>query len=89
MRGDHGISNMAEAGRPLAVAVNGVVAGLSFTYRAPGSDHTEFWGTLVPRFFHNGRNFVQVYAIDGPVNALRLHRLGSPSVPSIPAAART
>jgi hypothetical protein len=85
----HGISTMAEAGRPLAVAVNGVVAGLSFTYRTPGSDHTEFWGTLVPRFFHNGRNFVQVYAIDGPVDAPRLHRLGSPSVPSVPASART
>ncbi len=77
----HGVTTMAAAGRPLVVAVNGVVAGLSFTYRAPGSDHTEFWGTLVPRFFHNGRNFVQVYAIDGPVGAPRLHLLGSPSVP--------
>ncbi len=80
----HGVTTMATSGRPLAVAVNGVVAGFSFTYRAPGSDHTEFWGTLVPRFFHTGRNFVQVYAIDGPVSAPRLHLLGTPSVPAAP-----
>ncbi len=65
----HGVTSDPHVGRPLAVVVNGVVAGLSFTYRAPGSDHTEFWGTLVPRFFHNGRNFVQVYTIEGPMNA--------------------
>ena len=78
---------MAGAGRPLAVAVNGVVAGLSFTSRAPGSDHTEFWGTLVPRFFHNGRNLVQVFSIDGPVGTPRLHLLAPPSAPAAPASA--
>ncbi len=65
----HGVTSEPRPGRPLAVVVNGVVAGLSFTYRAPGADHSEFWGTLVPRFFHNGRNFVQVFTIDGPTSA--------------------
>ena len=71
----HGVTTLPHAGQPLAVVVNGVVAGLSFTYRAPGSDHTEFWGTLVPRFFHNGRNLVQTYTIDGPTDAPVLHLL--------------
>ncbi len=69
----HGVTTIEQSGRPLAVVVNGVVAGLSFTYRAPGSDHTEFWGTLVPRFFHNGRNLVQTFTIDGPSEAPTLH----------------
>jgi hypothetical protein len=67
------------AGRPVAVVVNGVVAGLSTTYRSPGSDHTEFWGTLVPRAFHDGRNLVQVFVLDGPTDAPRLHLLPSPT----------
>jgi Arylsulfatase A and related enzymes len=71
----HGMTSLKNAGQPLAVVVNGVVAGLSFTYRSPGSDHTEFWGTLVPRFFHNGRNFVQTYTVDGPSDAPVLHLL--------------
>lgn len=69
----HGVTTIPQSGRPLAVVVNGMVAGLSFTYRAPGSDHTEFWGTLVPRFFHNGANLVQTFTIDGPEGAPALH----------------
>ena len=65
------------AGTHLAVVVNGVVAGFSTSYLAPGSDHTEFWGTLVPRMFRTGRNLVQVYAVDGPPAAPRLHLVRS------------
>ncbi len=76
----HGVTSL-RTGRPLAVAVNGIVAGLSFTYRAPGSDQTEFWGTLVPRFFNNGRNLVQTFTIDGPPDAPVLHLLHPVSAP--------
>jgi hypothetical protein len=65
------------AGTHLAVAVNGVVAGFSTVYHAPGASTTEFWGTLVPRMFHNGRNFVQVYLIDGAPAAPRLRLVRS------------
>ncbi len=78
----HGVTTVAASGRPLAVVVNGIVAGLSFTYRAPGSDHTEFWGTLVPRFFHNGRNLVQTFGIDGPPEAPTLHLLPPVAAPN-------
>ncbi len=71
----HGVTGALAAGVPLAVVVNGRVAGFSTTYRAPGSDHSEFWGTLVPRFFHNGRNLVQVETITGPPSAPVLHLL--------------
>jgi hypothetical protein len=64
-------------GTHLAVVVNGAVAGFSTSYLAPGSDRTEFWGTLVPRMFRNGRNLVQIYAVDGPAGDPRLHLVGT------------
>jgi hypothetical protein len=65
------------AGTHLAVVVNGVVAGFSTIYLKPGASTTEFWGTLVPRMFHNGRNLVQVYAVDGSPSDPQLHLVRS------------
>jgi hypothetical protein len=65
------------AGTHLAVVVNGVVAGFSTVYLQPGASTSEFWGTLVPSTFHNGRNLVQVYAVDGDPAAPRLHLVRS------------
>jgi hypothetical protein len=53
--------------RPLAITVNGVVAGLSGTYRDPlDPDRTTFWGVLAPAPFRPGRNDVRVHRIEGP-----------------------
>jgi hypothetical protein len=58
---------------PLAIAVNGVVAGLTFTFEAePGAPHTTFWSPLLPSAFHKGHNAVQVYRIEGSPQAPRL-----------------
>jgi hypothetical protein len=68
----HGITTVAP-GTPIAVVVNGRVAGFSTSYRAPTARQQEFWSTLVPRLFHEGRNQVQVYVIDGAPAAPTLH----------------
>jgi hypothetical protein len=73
----HGTTTAPRAGESYAVVVNGWIAGLSTSYRVPGSDTVEFWGTLVPRFFRNGRNLVQVYRVDGTPDAPRLRLLDS------------
>ena len=67
--GIHGWTTVDRPGRELAVVVNGVVAGVSVSYRAPDSDRVEFWSTLVPRFFHNGGNQVEVYEVSGRASA--------------------
>jgi hypothetical protein len=62
-----------ERGRPLAIAVNGVVAGLSETALDPGvANRTQFWGMLAPDAFVDGDNTVELYAIEGPADAPRL-----------------
>jgi hypothetical protein len=71
----HGWTGLRRAGVPLAIVVNGSVAGLSVSYRAPGSDRVEFWGTLLPRLFHDGRNLVQVFRIEGLPTTPRLRQL--------------
>jgi arylsulfatase A-like enzyme len=63
----------ASSGVPLAITVNGVVAGLAETYdpkagRAPA----EFWSTLAPQLFERGRNELGVFVIAGTPAAPRL-----------------
>lgn len=71
----HGVVDGVRPKTRLAIAVNGVIAGLSFVYRAPSADQPEFWATLVPRMFRPGRNLVQVFAVEGPRGRQTLHQL--------------
>jgi hypothetical protein len=62
-----------KAGEAIAVAVNGVVAGLAETDAEPGvTESTRFWGLLAPEAFHDGTNSVDLYLVDGPAGAPRL-----------------
>jgi hypothetical protein len=67
----------ARVGRTLAVAVNGRIAALATTYGV--RDSTQF-SALAPEWaFHNGRNEVEVYWLEGADAAsARLTRLESP-----------
>lgn len=59
-------------GVPLAVTVNGVVAGLAETW-APGKGApAQFWSTLAPTLFRPGRNELRIYRVDGDATAPRL-----------------
>ncbi|MBK5287913.1 MAG: sulfatase-like hydrolase/transferase, partial [Acidimicrobiia bacterium] len=78
----HGVLGGVDPGTRLAIVVNGVVAGLSAAYRAPGADQVEFWGTLVPRLFHTGRNLVQVFSVDGPPGGPVAHLIAPKAAPS-------
>lgn len=61
------------AGQAIAVAVNGVVAGLAETDAEPGvTESTRFWGLLAPEAFLDGTNTVALYLVDGPATAPRL-----------------
>jgi hypothetical protein len=63
----------APAGKTIAVAVNGIVAGLAQTDVVVGvTESTRFWGLLAPEAFHDGTNSVELYLVDGPVDAPRL-----------------
>jgi hypothetical protein len=58
---------------PLAITVNGVVAGFSATYRDPSSpDRQSFWTLVPPTSFERGRNEVRVYVIRGDPSAPEL-----------------
>jgi hypothetical protein len=83
----HGWTSLPDAGRHLAVAVNGTIAGLSVAYRSPGSDRVEFWATLVPGSFRDGDNDVRIYRIDGPVGSPTLRLLGDSAAASSDSAA--
>jgi hypothetical protein len=62
-----------EAGRALAIAVNGMVAGVAQTTAEPGNpDDTVFWGMLAPGAFRDGSNDLEVFLVDGPAGAPRL-----------------
>lgn len=61
----HGTVAVTREGRPLAIAVNGVVAGLFETFGAPSGGRTEFWGTLPPELFRAGANSLTLYLIEG------------------------
>jgi hypothetical protein len=56
---------------PLAVAVNGTVAGLTASYdETPGDpDGCTFWAELVPGLFRPGANEITLFAISGPPGA--------------------
>jgi arylsulfatase A-like enzyme len=49
----------------VAVAVNGVVAGMATTAPVPGSDRRVYWATLAPQLFRDGRNDVRLYVVTG------------------------
>jgi hypothetical protein len=58
---------------PLAVSVNGVVAGLSGAYANPLiPDDVRYWTVLDPKPFRRGRNDVRVWVITGDPGAPRL-----------------
>ncbi len=52
---------------PLAIAVNGVVAGLATASPLAGSAGVGYFsGSVPPKLFHRGRNYITMYAISGP-----------------------
>ncbi len=53
--------------RPLAIAVNGVVAGLATASPLAGSAGVGYFsGSVPPKLFRPGRNYITMYAISGP-----------------------
>jgi hypothetical protein len=68
-----GVVDQPQGGDPLAIAVNGVVAGLTYTYQGnPGASSTIYWSALNPRAFRRGDNSIQLYRIEGSASAPRL-----------------
>jgi hypothetical protein len=62
-----------EAGRSVAIAVNGVVAGTAETTAdAEDSSRTGFWGMLAPGAFRDGSNDLSLFLVEGPADAPRL-----------------
>lgn len=60
----------AESETPLAIAVNGIVAGFSATYNELFGD--TFWTVVPPQLFRKGSNEVRVYVIRGDPTAPEL-----------------
>jgi hypothetical protein len=63
------------SGRPVAITVNGVVAGIYETWSRTGSTPTEFWGLFPTQLFRNGANDVRLYAIGGSPAEPVLHEI--------------
>jgi hypothetical protein len=61
----HGTINLTAAGRPLALAVNGVIAGVYETYGPVTRGRTEFFGLIPPSVFKAGGNGLALFTIDG------------------------
>jgi Sulfatase len=57
---------------PLAITVNGVVAGLSQTSVRAFTNECRFWSELAPSLFRKGSNQVSVYAVSGTAEAPQL-----------------
>jgi hypothetical protein len=53
-------------GVPLAVAVNGVIAGVFDTFGAPDASVSEWWGLMPPQLFVPGTNDLTVARVEGP-----------------------
>lgn len=53
---------------PLAVTINGTVAGLTSTSQVAFADppRCRYWGELAPSLFRSGSNQVGIYAVSGP-----------------------
>jgi Sulfatase len=65
------------AGAPLAITVNGIVAGLSGADPPPGAPDKRVFSTVLdPAAFHAGRNVIGVAVIDGLPDAPSLVPLG-------------
>ena len=63
-------------GIPLAIAVNGTIAGVTESVlENPDSPEATFWATASPRSFRRGANEIVVYEIRGSPAAPRLRRL--------------
>ena len=69
----------APVGATLAIAVNGVVAGIAPTFRPGLTKPTEFWSTLDPARFRPGRNDIDVFLIGGPPAAPTLTAVRLPA----------
>jgi hypothetical protein len=63
----------AQAGKTLAVAVNGTIAALATLYEA--RDNLRFSALLPESAFQPGRNAVELFWVDGPAGSERLSRL--------------
>lgn len=58
------------AGQSIAVAVNGVVGGISQVTTHPGGFPT-YWSSLPAQFFHKGHNEITLYRLDGSPSSVR------------------
>ena len=56
---------LADERRPVAVAVNGVVAAVTETSGRIDDAHTAFAAVLPPKLFRRGRNDVRLYVVTG------------------------
>jgi hypothetical protein len=61
-------------GRTVAVAVDGTVAGLSYTVERAG-DTARYWALLAPQMFRPGTNTVQAYLVEGSPAEPRLREI--------------
>jgi Sulfatase len=67
-----GYLNGAPKPVPIALAVNGVVAGLTIANPFQGTTNGFYFAVLSPKMFHAGANDLTMYAISGPAAAPRL-----------------
>jgi hypothetical protein len=75
-----------QSARPVAFAVNGVVAGFGNMTPYKGQTNGYWWASLAPSLFHAGANELTAYAVSGPSDApvldpIPIDRAGSPSAP--------
>ncbi len=55
---------------PVAITVNGVIAGFSATWRDPATpDAMSYWSVVAPEMFRDGRNDVRIFLIRGTPSA--------------------
>lgn len=60
------------SGQTVAIAMNGVVAGVAETVGPEVDGRTEYWAMLAPELIRDGSNLVQIFVVDGPVEHPRL-----------------
>ncbi len=66
----------APAEAPMAITVNGVVAGFSATWADPATPgRMRFWAVVPPQMFRTGHNDVRIFLIHGTPSAPTLEPL--------------
>jgi hypothetical protein len=61
----HGTIAASARGKPLAVVLNGTVAGIVATSGTPAGGRVEYSGMVVPSLLRAGRNLVQLFVVEG------------------------